>query len=283
MEAQRYRHIFQSVGDKEDNESHTHTMIHQRLSPAQAKLIRSLRLKKHRQRTGYFVVEGDKSVRSLLKSHSKVRLLVGTQEFLQTIDATTLEKVTSITQTDKATLTSLSTLTQNNTVLAMTHLPQHGGEDPPQNTWGLVLDGIRDPGNMGTILRVADWFHLPALICSSDTVDAYNSKAIQASMGSFTRIPVYYTAHLGQWLGRTPWPIFGTFPEGKSMYDTQIPSPSLIVIGNESHGIRDNLLIHLREKISIPRYGSAASLNAAVAAAIVCSHWKHQASYHIGI
>ena len=258
-------------------------MIHQRLSPAQAKLIRSLRFKKHRQRTGYFVAEGDKSVRSLLESPDEVHLLVGTQAFLQTIDATTLEKVTSIVQTDKATLTYLSTFMQNSTALAVTHLPQHGYKKPPQNAWGLVLDGIQDPGNMGTILRVADWFHLPALICSSDTVDAYNPKVIQASMGSFARIPVYYTTHLGQWLGRAPWPVFGTFPEGKSMYDTQIPSPSLIIIGNESHGIRDNLLTHLQEKISIPRYGSAASLNAAMAAAIVCSHWKHQASCHLGI
>ena len=190
-------------------------MIHQRLSPAQAKLIRSLRLKKHRQRTGYFVAEGDKSVRSLLKSPREVRLLVGTQAFLQTIEATTLEKVTSIIQTDGATLTSLSTLTQNSTALAMTHLPQYGYEEPPQNAWGLVLDGIRDPGNMGTILRVADWFHLPALICSSDTVDAYNPKVIQASMGSFTRIPVYYTAHLGQWLGHAPLAYLRYFPGRK--------------------------------------------------------------------
>ena len=249
--------------------------MHQRLSHTQARFIRGLRFKKHRQRAQAFVVEGEKSVHLLLRSRYEVSLLVGTCACLQTIDARTLDAVETVIQADKNTLASLSSLENNGTLLAVAHMPSQAHATPPKNTWGLVLDGIRDPGNLGTIVRLADWFHIPALICSTDTVDVYNPKVIQASMGSFVHVLVYHT-ELPTWLCQTPWPIFGTFPEGKNMHHTQITSPSLIVIGNEAHGIRPAVLPYIQTRMSIPRYGHAASLNAAMATAIVCDYWKNQ-------
>ena len=208
-----------------------------------------------------------------LASHYTVQIVLGTPAFLQSDHQLKLSVVETILQTNRTTLSSLSMLTTNHTVLAVARIPLYTLTAPANNTWGLVLDGIRDPGNMGTIIRLADWYNIPALICSSDTVDLYNPKVIQASMGSFIRIPVYYT-HLPAWLHCNAWPIIGTFPEGHSIHHTRLPLPGLIVIGNESHGISPAVLPYLQYKVSIPRYGYAASLNAAMATAIVCDYWR---------
>ena len=247
----------------------------QKLSNKQAKFIKSLRLKKYRQQESAFVVEGLKTVQLLLASHYTVQMVVGTPAFLNTYSTLGQHNAT-VFQTDEGTLASLGTFTTNKAVLAVANIPPtHALLAPPSNTWGLVLDNIRDPGNLGTIVRVADWYNIPALICSPNTVELYNPKVLQASMGSFTRVQVYYTP-LPTFLNGTSWPILGAFTTGSNIHRTPLPYPSLIVIGNESKGISPAVAPHIQQKISIPRYGQAESLNAAMAAAIVCDHWQRQ-------
>lgn len=247
----------------------------QKLSNKQVKFIKSLRLKKYRQQENAFVVEGLKTVQILLASRYTVQMIVGTPSFLDMHNFLGQHDAT-IFQANEATLTALGTFTTNQAVLAVASIPPtHTTLTPPSSTWGLVLDNIRDPGNLGTIVRVADWYNIPALICSPSTVDLYNPKVLHASMGSFTRIQVHYTP-LPAFLSSTPWPILGTFTTGNNIHRTSLPFPGLVVIGNESRGISPAVLPYIQQQISIPRYGQAESLNAAMATAIVCDNWQRQ-------
>lgn len=246
-----------------------------RLSNKQTKFIRSLRSKKHRLQEQAFLVEGAKSVQPLLTSRYTVLMIVGTSAFLDTHPSLKQHEV-AVFQTDEYTLASLGTFATNNTALAVAQIPPtHASLAPPADTWGLVLDDIRDPGNLGAMIRIADWYDIPALICSPSTVDLYNSRVLHASMGSFTRIQVHYTP-LPDFLKNTPWPILGASTEGDSIYDTPLPLPGLMVIGNESRGIRPTLLPHIHKHVGIPRYGQAESLNAAMATTVVCDHWRRK-------
>ena len=247
----------------------------QRLSSQRIKFIKSLRLRKYRQQENVFVVEGAKNVVQLLASPYTVSMLVGTPSFLAAHPTLWPKQAGTVFQTDKATLATLGTLTTNKAALAVAHIPTHASQAPPQKAWGLVLDDIRDPGNLGAILRIADWFNIPTLVCSPTTVDLYNPKVIQSSMGSFLRVQVYYTP-LPTLLGSTSQPILGTFTAGDNLHHTPLPCPSWIVIGNESRGISTEVLPYVQQRISIPRYGQATSLNAAMATAIVCDHWRRQ-------
>lgn len=246
--------------------------MYKSISRAQIKLIRSLRLLKYRKRTHSFLVEGAKNVRALLNSSYRVSLLLVTPKFYDTLDAQHYSVVDTVIPTDRTTLNALGTLSNNDAALAVVLMPPHTHTAPLRATWGLVLDGIQDPGNMGTLLRIADWFNLPALVCSIDTVDVYNPKVIQASMGSFINLPVYYV-HLPTWLRETTLPVWGASTRGLNMRDVQIPLPGLLVIGSEAHGIRPAINPYLQQEVRIPRYGHAESLNAAVAAGILCNHW----------
>jgi TrmH family RNA methyltransferase len=138
-----------------------------------------------------------------------------------------------------------------------------------QEEFALVLDDIRDPGNLGTIIRTADWYGITRIIASSETADFYNSKVITSTMGSFTRVGIFYTT-LEQYLAQSTLPVFGAYLEGKNIHETRFGSGGLIVIGNESHGIRPELEKFITDKITIPRFGKAESLNAAIATAIIC-------------
>jgi len=250
-------------------------VLFQKLSQKQAKFIKSLRLKKYRQQENAFLVEGAKNVQLLCSSHYNVRMIVGTPTFLATHLPFAPQEAT-ILQTDESTLASLGTFKTNQAVLAVADIPPTQGlAPPPSDTWGLVLDTIRDPGNLGAILRIADWYNIPALICSPSTVALYNPKVLHASMGSFVNVRVHYTP-LPAFLSNTPWPILGTSTVGNNVHHTALPLPSLIVIGNESRGISPTLLPYIQQHVSIPRYGQAASLNAATATAIVCDHWRRQ-------
>lgn len=246
-----------------------------KLSHKQAKFIKSLRLKKNRQKENAFVIEGTKNVQSLLDARYTVQMIVGTPNFINK-NKHLGQTGATILQVDEDTLASLGTFATNKSVLAIAQIPPtHIPLTPSNDTWGLVLDNIRDPGNLGTILRTAAWYNIPALICSPNTVDLYNPKVLHASMGSFTHVQVHYTS-LPDFLKNTPWPILGTSTEGNSIYNTPLPLPSLMVIGNESRGISPTLLPYIQQRISIPRHGQAESLNAAMATAIVCDHWQRQ-------
>lgn len=221
------------------------------------------------------MVEGAKSVVQLLASSYAVRLVVGTPTFWATHGAQCRLHDFPIFQADEATLAAVGTFASNRAALAVAQLPADAACVPAEGAWGLVLDDIRDPGNLGTIVRLADWYGISTLVCSPTTVDLYNPKVLHASMGSFVRVCVHYVP-LPELLRTTPWPVLGTFVEGQSLHHTSLPYPGWLVIGNESRGIGAPLLPYIQQRVSIPRYGQAASLNAAMATAIVCDHWRRQ-------
>lgn len=245
------------------------------LSRETTKFIRSLRQKKYRQQVNAFVVEGAKNVSQLLAAQYPVQLMVGTPAFLAAHSALSQQEGIAIFQTDEAMLATLGTFRTNNAALAVAHIPAHSATAPAQGAWGLALDDIRDPGNLGTIVRLADWYSIPTVVCSPTTVDLYNPKVLHASMGSFVRVRVHY-APLPALLSSTPWPVLGTFTTGDNLHRVALPSPSWMVIGNEARGIGPAALPYIQQRISIPRYGQAESLNAAMAAAVVCDNWQRQ-------
>ncbi|MDX2047156.1 MAG: RNA methyltransferase [Chitinophagaceae bacterium] len=244
------------------------------LGKMQVKYIQSLYQKKFRDEHGVFIAEGPKLLHEILIHHphliDKVYVLQDWagrhKELLSSLDK---DKLAVITEPELKKISSLST---PNEALAVVRKKEAPSAVQPLGKISLLLDGIRDPGNMGTMLRIADWFGIACVICSKDCADVYNPKVIQASMGSFLRVDVMY-ADLTQFiLQHRDVPVFAATLDGESIYELKQPEEVLLVIGNESKGIRDEVLQLASKKITIPARGGAESLNAAVAAGIILSH-----------
>lgn len=236
---------------------------------SQIKLITSLAQKKYRQRHQLFIAEGNKVVSELLKSDLKLHSLYCTQNFY---DAEP-EKVFLIEEKE---LKKISQLKTPQNVLAVFHIP--GSKPPGEENLILALDEVRDPGNLGTIIRLCDWFGIKDLVCSLGTADCYNPKVVQASMGSISRVNIIYTG-LGEFLKNisSELPVFGTFMEGKNIYRESLPKKGIIVFGNEGKGISPEVSTMISNKISIPQFGrqhETESLNVATATAIVLSEFR---------
>ena len=236
------------------------------LSKSQIKLITSLKQKKYRQQYGFFVVEGVKTIRELLQSNLELQKLYATASF--NIDA---KDEVIISDSD---LKRISFLTTPNKALAIFKIP----ESKPIDNSGLIvaLDSIRDPGNLGTIIRLCDWFGVKELICSKETVDCFNPKVIQATMGSITRVNVSYM-NLVPFLGGIETPVFGAFMEGENVYHKTLPKTGVLVMGNEANGVSKEVEAVITEKMSIPRFGdlqATESLNVATATAILLSEFS---------
>ncbi|MDB4274098.1 RNA methyltransferase [Algibacter sp.] len=236
------------------------------LSKSQIKLITSLKQKKYRQQHGFFVVEGVKTITELLQSNLELQKLYATASF--NIDA---KDEVIISDSD---LKRISFLTTPNKALAIFKIP----EPKPIDNSGLIvaLDSIRDPGNLGTIIRLCDWFGVKELICSKETVDCFNPKVIQATMGSITRVNVSYMNFV-PFLGGIETPVFGAFMEGENVYHKTLPKTGVLVMGNEANGVSKEVEAVITEKISIPRFGdlqAAESLNVATATAILLSEFS---------
>jgi TrmH family RNA methyltransferase len=169
-------------------------------------------------------------------------------------------------------LDKISTLQTPQGILALVNIPEKQKIDPLllKNKFSLVLNDIQDPGNFGTIIRTADWFGIQNIICSNETVDAYNPKTVQSTMGSLSRIKVYYT-DLAAFIEEAKLPVFGALLSGENIYQVNWGKEGLILLGNEGHGIAENLVKKITSAITIPRIGEAESLNVAVSAAIFCS------------
>lgn len=172
-------------------------------------------------------------------------------------------------------LTQVGTLETNDAALAVAKIKPNNEISLPPDDFGLVLDDIRDPGNLGTILRIADWYGINNIIISNDSVDVYNPKVVNASMGSFLRVNTYYTL-LEKFLEETDHPVLGTAMEGESAHGFNFGKSGWILLGNESSGIRPELMKHLSSVISIPSYGNAESLNVAVATAVICDNLRRK-------
>lgn len=237
------------------------------ISKAKLKFIKSLQIKKYRKQEQCFIVEGAKSVRELLLSDFEVAVLIATPDFIQQLPP----GASNAGELIEATLLELEGIGEfqtNDAALAIARMKPNQPFSISPTEFALVLDDIRDPGNLGTMLRTADWFGISKVIASHETSDFYNSKVISASMGSFTRVAVFYT-DLVEFLCSTKMQVFGTFLEGEEIHKVDFGEGGLIVIGNESRGISAEVARFITRKITIPRYGHAESLNAAVATAIV--------------
>ena len=239
------------------------------VSKSQSKLIRSLNQKKFRLKHGLFVVEGVKSINEFLNSSLELYSLFSTENvFLSHSKETQLISLKE--------LQAISHLSTAQVALAVFKIPVPK-TDFKQNRL-LALDGVRDPGNLGTIIRLCDWFNNPSLICSKDTVDCYNPKVVQATMGSLTRVEVIYT-DLHKHLSTLDLPIFGTFMNGESVYSKPLPEDFVIVMGNEANGVTKEIEKLCNHRIAIPQFGSGApteSLNVATATAIILSEFSRR-------
>lgn len=242
------------------------------LSKAKIKLIQSLGLKKQRSELKLFVVEGKKQVAELLTTDFITECLVGTRDWLDT-HASLIKKETEVIVVTDEELRKVSLQQAPQQVLAIVRVPGAlFDKSSIQHTFTIMLDGIQDPGNLGTIVRIADWYGIKNIVCSNDCVDLYNPKTIQATMGSFLRVNVWYD-NLQEVLQETRLPVYGALMEGISLHKTGLDQTGILLIGNEGKGISPGLLPFISHPITIPRLGGAESLNAGIATAIICDAW----------
>ncbi len=244
------------------------------LSKRDVKLIKSLNQKKFRQQLGLFCVEGIKGIQEFLESNLQLQKLYATGSEFSSKDCRSGGEFESITSTE---LKKISNLKSPNVALAVFKIPKQALTET--NGLSIALDDVRDPGNLGTIIRLCDWYGIQNLLCSTSTVDCYNPKVVQATMGSLTRVNVHYL-DLKHYLKTSSSTIFGTFMEGNNIYTEVLPKEGIVVMGNEANGISSEIETLITKKLSIPRFGdlkATESLNVASAAAIVLSEFKRGA------
>ncbi|MBT8316376.1 MAG: RNA methyltransferase [Lutibacter sp.] len=237
------------------------------LSKNQLKLITSLQQKKYRLKNNLFIAEGTKVVNEFLNSIFEL-------DQLFCVDNSNYLHIENVTKISEAELKKISTYKSPNNVVGLFKIP--AVESIKSEGLILALDDINDPGNLGTIIRLCDWFGIDQLICSANTVDCYNSKVVQATMGSLARVSILYV-DLEIYLNKMNLPKYATLLEGENVYKTSLPSNAILVMGNEANGISSEILKYLTNSISIPRFGEnqqTESLNVATATAILLSEFK---------
>lgn len=236
------------------------------VSKSQIKLITSLQQKKYRDREGLFIAEGPKVISELKEAGLKLHSFFST-EFSEDTSYVNF----SVTEVE---LQKMSGLKTANKSLAVFEIPKQA--TIASEGLVLALDAIRDPGNLGTIIRLCDWFGVTQLLCSLDTADCYNPKVIQATMGSISRVQVHYL-NLAEYLSNASVPVFGGVLNGQNLYTSEIPKSGIIVMGNEANGISEEVTEALTHKITIPQFGAeqkTESLNVATATAILLSEFR---------
>ncbi|WP_396181582.1 TrmH family RNA methyltransferase [Flavobacterium sp.] len=237
------------------------------VSKNQIKLINSLQQKKYRKLHNLFIAEGKKVIQELIDANFSLEHLFVTKTNL-------FDKKHTATLILDSELKKISALTSANDCLAVFKIKEYSSST--NSGLELALDNIKDPGNMGTIIRLCDWFGISKIVCSEETVDMYNPKVVQATMGSLARVQVEYT-NLANYLKTTDLEIFGTFMEGENIYKKELPANGILVMGNEANGISLEIENLVTQKISIPRFGNlqqTESLNVATASAIFLSEFK---------
>jgi len=245
------------------------------ISKNQIKYIKLLEQKKYRQREKAFVAEGPKVVGDLLAASYKPLQLFATETW-----AESRQEPTTIVSADE--LRKISFLQHPQQVLAVFPLPQSTDDtslseaDEQESGLILALDNVQDPGNLGTIIRIADWFGIDTVVCSPDTADAWSPKVVQATMGSIARVHILYNS-LTAFLSTTPLPVYGTFLDGSDIYQQELPQHAVIVMGNEGNGISQQVRQLITNRLLIPSFRPGAeSLNVAIATAITCSEFRRQ-------
>ena len=242
------------------------------------KFIQSLKIKKIREQEKLFLIEGDKIVLEAIDSKQDIRLLCATESFMEDIDELGIGESICVTEQE---LQKASLMQSPQNALAVVEMPQLSFDISfIQGKLSLALDFVQDPGNLGTIIRLADWFGIRHLLCSENTVDCYNPKTIQASMGSIFRVDIHYLS-IPQALDEAcqcSIPVYGTFLEGESIYDHPLSESGILVMGNEGNGISVEVAERIPQRLLIPPFNqkSSESLNVATAAAICCSEFRRR-------
>lgn len=245
-------------------------MLFKKITQSQIKHLRSLQLKKYRQKYNQFVVEGRKSVLEFLDSSHPCLGVFGSESELEGLHLENIESIGCVANSKQ--MNQISALKQSAGLLACFEMPKEQALNKNANLI-LALDDIRDPGNLGTIIRSADWFGLNQILCSEESVDCFNPKVVQSSMGSLSRVEVHYV-NLHEVLKElSEHQVFVADMLGKDY--TQVSfDKAILVIGNEGHGVSDKILSLASSKVTIPRKGKAESLNAAISASVLLANWS---------
>lgn len=250
------------------------------LSKNKIKYIQSLKDKKYRDEHTAFVVEGDKMVAELLQV-MKCQLLVATSDFIQAnfTQKSNVEEVIEVSH--KSELSKVSFLKNPQQALGVFYQPDYTlSVDQLKDRLSLALDCIQDPGNLGTIIRLADWYGIENIICSTDTVDVYNPKVVQATMGALARVKVHYVDLCAFLRDMGGVPLYGTFLDGDNMYQQELTPTGIVVMGNEGNGISTQIEALITNKLFIPSYPqdreTSESLNVAIATAIICTEFRRR-------
>ncbi len=241
------------------------------ISKNELKSIKSLKVKKYRLREKRFMIEGAKNVLESVKSNYVIDVILATESFCR-INHEALQDQ-NVTIVDESVLAEAGTFKSNNTCLAVLQTMDLNKVEIDSNRQIFALDGIRDPGNLGTIIRTLEWFGFDQLVCSSDSAELYNPKVVNSTMGSFTRMQIYY-AELEDFLKVTTLTKYGADMNGLNLFEAKIDQPSIIVMGSESHGISSGVTSTLDHSINVPRYGNAESLNVAIATGVIASYLR---------
>ncbi|MCL1943211.1 MAG: RNA methyltransferase [Candidatus Azobacteroides sp.] len=247
------------------------------LSKHEIKYIRSLEMKKFRKEYGVFLAEGGKLVEEIM-SGFYCRMLVAGKKWLSEHPAVKADKIFEVAPDD---LSRISLLKTPKDVLAVFDCPVYSIETvDPSSKLVLAVDGVQDPGNFGSIVRLADWYGIEDIICSQDTVDVFNPKTVQATMGAVTRVKIHYVSLSGYLSRLSGIPVYGTFLEGDNIYARQLSSFGVIVLGNEGRGIRPDISKLVTSRLFIPNYPegreTSESLNVAAAGAVICSEFRRR-------
>ena len=249
------------------------------LSKAKVKFIHSLELKKFRNENNVFVAEGNKLVADMLPAFA-CDLLIAKPEWL---DQHPRLQAGEIIEAEADDIRKASFLKSPQDVLAIFQRPAWQLSDVhPESDLVLALDGVQDPGNLGTIIRLADWFGITHIVCNKDTVDVFSPKTVQATMGALAHVQVHYTdleAYLSEQSAHNV-PLYGTFLDGENLYGKQLTTNGIIIMGNEGNGIRPNIEKLVNEKLYIPNYPegqeTSESLNVAIATAVICAEFRRR-------
>jgi TrmH family RNA methyltransferase len=242
------------------------------IAKSQIKYIRSLAQQKYRKEHKVYVAEGEKLVKEWLEAGARLQMIAGLRTWLDAHrQLIARHPGAEVVELDEAHLAQVSSLQTPNNALVVAHMPEQ--LPPPEDKWCIALDTIQDPGNMGTILRIADWFGIGHVVCSPDCVDVFNSKVVQSAMGAHLRVQVH-VAPLDAFFHKVKIPILAATLGGTNVYGVKPPDAAVLVIGNESKGISPELAAMANERITIPRLGGAESLNAGVSAGILCALLK---------
>lgn len=256
------------------------------------KIIKSLKYKKFRELNGLFVAEGEKIVNDLITRYTETKSLFLIHSVLATSDWYKNNKLLpgkafDLVEITEDELKRISLLTTPNKVLALVKIPDYPLEENfAEDNLSLVLDDIQDPGNLGTIIRIAYWFGITNIICSENSVDLYNPKTVQSTMGSLWSVRIFYRElkpFLRHYYENTDVPVIGTFLSGSNIYSMEAVRSGMIVLGNEAHGISKELEPYIRSRISIPPFSDKHrpdSINVAQAAAIICSELRRNHLLH---